>query len=400
MKAAQTKQRLPGLDVLRGLAVISVLFTHVHIASSTPVPVKQILGVLQHGGWVGVDLFFVLSGFLVSSLLFVEYERYGSLRAGRFLLRRGLKIYPAFYAMLLVTLLYGALRWRAVTPGSFIVEALFVQNYFPFIWPHTWSLAVEEHFYLLLTVGVMILAQRGRDGHLPGREAFRRIVPAYFVIAAFCMIARALTYWAATSAGKPAYFVATHLRFDELLFGVTLSYLWAFDGDRLRDFVTRHQSVLAVAVSVAVPFLFLDLNQQFTAIAGFLLLALTFGTLVLLLLVRKAPFSRLAAVIGRVGLASYSIYLWHIPWSVAVPHIMNRLGISADAWFVPLATYLIGSLIVGMTAAAVIELPVLRLRDRLLPSRTGKPVTAQAAEAVPALSPRVDAESAAVSPAT
>ncbi len=107
-------------------------------------------------GWIGVDLFFVLSGFLVSGLLFREYGRLGEVHAGRFLVRRGLRIYPAFYAFLLST----AIATGTIGTRQFVAEAAFVQNYIPGLWDHTWSLAVEEHFYFLLALVVAALVRR------------------------------------------------------------------------------------------------------------------------------------------------------------------------------------------------------------------------------------------------
>jgi peptidoglycan/LPS O-acetylase OafA/YrhL len=101
-------------------------------------------------GWIGVDLFFVLSGFLISGLLFLEYRSAGELKLARFFLRRGLKIYPAFWAMLFASVLGLVLAGKSVRGIAIAGELLFVQNYTQSIWEHTWSLAVEEHFYLLL----------------------------------------------------------------------------------------------------------------------------------------------------------------------------------------------------------------------------------------------------------
>src|SRR5262249_60135649 len=101
-------------------------------------------------GWMGVDLFFVLSGFLVSGVLFREYQRHQGLQVGRFLARRGFKIYPGFYLLLLATWAMGASAGPrgAITTPQLLREAFYLQSYVPGFWSHTWSLAVEEHFYL------------------------------------------------------------------------------------------------------------------------------------------------------------------------------------------------------------------------------------------------------------
>jgi peptidoglycan/LPS O-acetylase OafA/YrhL len=374
----RSSSRLLAIDVLRAFAVISVLFAHIIPADSTPAAIKAALAVVKGGGWIGVDLFFALSGFLVSSLLFKEYERYGAIRPGRFLIRRGLKIYPAFYAMLAVTLLYGLRGWQPVTGRSFLAEALFVQNYFPHVWGHTWTLAVEEHFYLILTAGLFFLSVRGRRKNLSGKLAFRPLVPAYFLVAGFCLAARILTYLSAAGRGEHPIYIATHLRVDELFFGVLLSYLWAFEGEKLRATVRRHRTSLTVGVAIVPPTFFLSWPDAATGTVGFLLLQLSFGTLLLLMLLRQINPSRATTFLSRTGVASYSIYLWHLPWRDAVDHITGWIHVPASAWPIPLIMYLVGSVAVGIGAAALIELPVLRIRDRLVPSRSGRPAFAAA----------------------
>src|SRR6187402_2932519 len=125
--------RLRHLDFLRGLAVILVLFRHHAFINNT-----------HNAGWIGVDLFFVLSGYLVSGLLFEEYMRTKHLRVGRFLWRRALKIYPAFWVMLLATLIVASFGFTPnISIDGLVGELFFIQNYVGNIWMHTWTLAVE-----------------------------------------------------------------------------------------------------------------------------------------------------------------------------------------------------------------------------------------------------------------
>src|ERR1700751_3039383 len=131
--------RIFQLDVLRGFAILLVMGVHV--------PAYPIWSTL--GGY-GVDLFFLLSGFLISNLLFGEYRKSGSIRFIRFLSRRALKLYPSFYLLLVLTVLYCAFGHVPFTSRQLLGEIVLTQNYIGGIWGHTWSLAVEEHFYLLL----------------------------------------------------------------------------------------------------------------------------------------------------------------------------------------------------------------------------------------------------------
>src|SRR6266571_2966218 len=152
MNSRIMNSRNPSLDVLRGIAVLLVIFRHY--------PVSKV----ALGGWIGVDLFFVLSGFLISGLLFSDLTSNGSIALRRFYIRRGLKIYPAFYFFLAGT----SLLWPVVLPHKFLLsEVFFLQSYLPHIWQHTWSLAVEEHFYFVLPLLLLALNRGKRLHYLP-----------------------------------------------------------------------------------------------------------------------------------------------------------------------------------------------------------------------------------------
>lgn len=136
-----------GLDVLRGLAVLLVLGRHGReMPADLPAGVRDFFSLWLQMGWVGVDLFFVLSGFLVSGLLMREHASYGRINALRFVVRRGFKIYPLFWCLITATALVRPVRDEPLPAGQLLAELFFVQNYFDGLWNHTWSLAVEEHF--------------------------------------------------------------------------------------------------------------------------------------------------------------------------------------------------------------------------------------------------------------
>src|SRR5882762_8858716 len=131
MSVANRPSRSVSLDLLRLVAVVLVLGRHMETY-----PLEFGKGVAfyvsrfwQNGGWTGVDLFFVLSGFLIGGLLFAEVKKTGGLRVGRFLFRRGLKIYPAFYALLFATFAFNLALHRPMRPTSVVAEILFLQNY-------------------------------------------------------------------------------------------------------------------------------------------------------------------------------------------------------------------------------------------------------------------------------
>src|SRR5258706_12209135 len=96
-----SRSRNQALDILRGIAILIVLGRHLFfLPTDLPPPADLFFRTWIRCGWAGVDLFFVLSGFLVSGLLFQEFARNGNVAVSRFLIRRGFKIYPAFYVFL------------------------------------------------------------------------------------------------------------------------------------------------------------------------------------------------------------------------------------------------------------------------------------------------------------
>jgi len=129
---APTSNRLAQLDFLRAVAIFLVIGNHSAICPpETSVILNKITAVWHRGGWTGVDLFFVLSGFLIAGLLFNEYKKRGAIDIKRFLIRRGFKIYPAFWFLILTTLAVSLLNGEAIYRSGFLSELLFVQNYHP-----------------------------------------------------------------------------------------------------------------------------------------------------------------------------------------------------------------------------------------------------------------------------
>src|SRR5690349_20309645 len=135
--------RNSALDGARALAVLLVLLHHTRVPGFA-------------GGFIGVDVFFVLSGYLITSILLREADSAGDIRIGRFLLRRALRLYPPLLLMLSAVLILGPSIWPTEQLGMpVLISALYLSDYATaFYGPlsvigHTWSLAVEEHFYLL-----------------------------------------------------------------------------------------------------------------------------------------------------------------------------------------------------------------------------------------------------------
>lgn len=348
-----TAQRSQALDTLRGIAVLLVLFRHMPIPGGLHSWLDAPLRVLQRGGWAGVDLFFVLSGYLVSGLLFSSWKNYSELRIGRFLIRRAFKIYPAFYVMLIAVLIW---RW----PGwnYALSEGLFVQNYGPAIFPHTWSLAVEEHFYLGLPLVLWLAC--GKKEH-----PFAALPVVVFGVAIVCLTLRIVTAWDSESATRANY-TPTHLRCDALFFGVLLSWLGCFHREALEAFITKHHRLLVTfGVLGVAPVFFYELGPTwFLHTVGFSVLYLAAGCWLLLALRHDLSVRLLAGI----GFYSYSIYLWHIPVQRILLDGYCRSWFPRDGWEQSMI-YFMTTIALGMLAAWLVELPFLKLRDRFFPAR-------------------------------
>jgi peptidoglycan/LPS O-acetylase OafA/YrhL len=272
--------------------------------------------------------------------------------------------------MLAVTAVVG--MWKGGTDfKELLCEALFIQNYGPNIWNHTWSLAVEEHFYLLLPLFLILLIRK----HPRSSDPFRSVVTAGILLALICPLLRlATSHWLAYS--FKTHLGATHLRLDSLFFGVVLSYLYNVRRDGW-DAICRQPPgrILAVSFLLLLPCIVLPRETHpFTRVAGLTLLYLGYGGLLIFALhpkVRAQPlqsrlFKSAGAALAWAGVFSYSIYLWHMPvirWGAPL--------IGAETTLIARSLILFAScLFVGWLMASLIELPLLGLRNRLFPSRS------------------------------
>lgn len=360
--------RLPGLDLLRALAVVWVMLFHSFLVGG--------LGPnwdwLSRYGWMGVDVFFVLSGYLIGGQLFQQLASQGRVDFAAFYWRRALRILPAFWVVLALYTLVPAVR-EAPGMEPWWVFALFVFNLcvdysaHP-AFSHAWSLCVEEHFYLLFPALAWALTRRP--------SARRTAVLALLVVAGG--IALRSVIWLQGDALDVArnWFVEdlyypTWCRLDGLLAGVLLAALRTWRPALWARWQARADAVLLVGVALLM--LAFELFSQRTG-----LLANSIGWPVLSLALACIVFAAAQPCnrIGRwripgvawVAAASYSLYLSHkIAYHLAQPWVEAHL--SGAAAF---AAY---ALVVGALGAALhhtVERPALRWRDARRSIRLGR----------------------------
>ena len=330
------------LDILRGIAILLVL--GYHFSGIT---------VLKNFGWTGVDLFFVLSGFLISGLLFSEFKKHGRINVVRFWIRRGFKIYPSFYLLMILTGVV-CLVVRGSEPRELLYECLFIQNYMPRIFPHTWSLAVEEHFYLVLPILLISMYKFSPDRKNP----FSKLPWVFFGVAVACLVMR----YAEFKMGVAVLTIhaQTHLRIDSLFVGVMLGYVRHFDPGKFT--AISRKPLWLFGILLLFPTMLSSLFGEFTNTIGMTTLYLGYGCILVWAVEKKASNFFISRGVAAIGRYSYSIYLWQglVFESIFKGHYDARFFLLGA----PLAIAL------GVLMSHWIELPSLKVRDRFFPSRS------------------------------
>jgi peptidoglycan/LPS O-acetylase OafA/YrhL len=360
------------LDVVRGLAILLALGAHFSKEPSGD-PVLDVLAWPGDTfGWAGVDLFFVLSGFLLGRLVLTEQLRTGRFDGRRFTARRLLKLWPVLYLFLAVQVLVGPER-----ESTYLWQnALHLQNYAGTSLTHLWSLAVEEHFYLALAVLFPLFARR--------RFSPRALA---VVLGGILVAALALRCWGSLEGVSEVRLQwRTHFRVDSLTAGVLLALVSVHWPERFEQ-VRRQRALLLGVLALGVAWLSrIGKDTVLGSTLGYTVTYLTAAALLLLLF--RAPWVTRArwvtAPVAFLGRYSYGIYIWHL-FAAAVA--MELAGWTPhDPEPAAVLTRYAVAIAVGVVATAVVEKPVLRLRDRLLPARDGRREPTPPAPAAPAAS--------------
>lgn len=326
----------PEVDGLRAVAVVPVILFHAGFE-------------IFSGGYVGVDVFFVISGYLITSIILAEMNE------GRFCLvnfyeRRARRILPALMLVISVCLPFA---WMWLTPGdmeyfarSVAAVAVFSSNilfwresgYFdaaaelkPLL--HTWSLAVEEQFYVLFPLLLMLTWRLGR----------RMIV---IIMAGIFLFSLGLAEWAVHNKPWAAFFLLPTRAWELLLGAFCAFYLIRYSTEEYRV-VSNVLSFAGVALIAVAVFLF----EKSTPVPGIYALVPTVGTALIILFANKGTLAyallSLKAFVG-IGLVSYSAYLWHQPLFAFARHRMLHepspelmLGLSLMALVLAYFTWLL-----------------------------------------------------------
>jgi peptidoglycan/LPS O-acetylase OafA/YrhL len=344
--------RLKQLDFLRGIAVLLVLFHHIFELSGSSLPIY--LHWIKYIGWAGVDLFFVLSGFLISGLLFKESQKRNDLDIKRFYVRRVFKILPSFYFLLLAFAmihLLVPLQIGQYSLKSFISELLFLQNYKGGVFSHTWTLSVEEHFYLFLPVFTWLIFKFGK--------------PTFFPYYVFSLIVLVIVVRNTTiNVGDPRFPFYSHNRIDSLLVGVFISYFYHYQTDSFTKRVKKSSLILSLLSMASLTyFLSFHYMSELNLRIGFDIISIAWAVLLVVLLCHYFPPNNwVLKAITSVGLYSYNIYLWHdVVNHLAFHYLFSEQR--CDYWEYVII-YLAGSVFLGVMLTKCIEEPFIHLRQK------------------------------------
>jgi peptidoglycan/LPS O-acetylase OafA/YrhL len=361
--------RVPGLDLLRALAVALVVVFHYSGNSG-----GAILTSIGRYGWMGVDLFFVLSGYLIGSQLFKPLSKNENFSVKNFFIRRILRTLPNFLAVLAIYFFLPSLREQPILPALWrfltFTQNIGLNRSATGAFSHAWSLCVEEQFYLILPLSLLLFFKRPTE----------KKVVLFLALAFFLgLILRSLIwleYLSPLQSTAPHFsslfdesiYYPTYTHLDGLLVGITLALIKTFRPGVWQKLL--NQGLAALGFSGALLALALLLNEYRWSAVGatflFPCVAFGFGALVVAALSPKIFFSYFPIPgIATLAKLSYAIYLIQklvFHWS---EKNLVDFGIQPFSYLGLLATLLLCLFGAALLYFSV-ERPFLKLRDRLL----------------------------------
>lgn len=366
---AERSERLYGLDHLRAIAILLVLLYH-YRAFKHPGWVDSI----GKFGWTGVDLFFVLSGFLISGQLFKEIGDKGSINLKTFYIKRVFRIIPAYFFTLFLYYTFPFFReredlsplWRFLT---------FTQNYGLDVisrgtFSHAWSLCIEEQFYLILPLFIMIIMPT---------KLFKYMVALMIAVIGFSIVARLMAWnefivaseTFSTDFWKLWYmkiYYPTHTRLDGLGMGVLIGYLMQYSSIFKRIVAGNGNKLFFLGI-LLLGISFWICNEQTSKTAsvfGFTLVAVSYGMILMAAISQSSFLYRLKSYsTAQLAALSYAVYLSHKGIIHMVQEFLGYLKFE-NSDNITILICLLACILGGLFYRFVIEKPFSIIKSRVL----------------------------------
>ncbi len=361
------------LDLVRAVAIILVVLFHLN-QKVFHVPNGSYLGLFFNWGWHGVDLFFVLSGFLIGGQIIEDNLEHG-FRFRKFYLKRVLRTFPPYYfyyflAVLSYSYIIGGFALRNTTIlKDVLLHLSYLNNYIEVIRRQSglyWSLAIEEQFYLLMPLLMFLVI----------RHAKRYVLPVLVVLISLGAVIRLALYEPGLSADRwwHGFYIPFHTRFDELLFGVATAYIFIVYKDRLERLSPAWKALMAAVSTLCIGTSYLYGRMgagYFNTCWQFTVTGLGFA--ILILYITTFPIERFVPVkwaFRGTARLSYTMYIYHIVILNLYLAFLSRRGIvpaaSAPAFFALLVlVYLAGLFLISGLFYTLIEMPFMRIRRKI-----------------------------------
>ena len=354
---------LPSIDSLRALAVLAVIIYHVDV-NYLP------------GGFLGVDLFFVLSGYLISSLIIKEYKKTGSLNLYNFYIRRARRLLPAVYFMITVVLVV-MVMFNGVLLKKSHLDAIFGYIYSSNWWyifhkldyfdsfgsqspfKHLWSLAIEEQFYMIFPLLFLLIngKKKTKDGSYKLNRNFLYVILGVILVS---LIAHIILF---DINNISRIYFGTDTRAFSLLVGVVGAILYPMD--KLNTKITLQEnlvysvvSLISIAALITIMIYTSEYNTWMYR-GGFLLVAILGIIIIISSGKQHTVMAKLLSFkpVVFIGKISYSLYLWHFPVLVLTTPV-SEIG-KPNIFFVVLRVIL--TFILAIISYALVETPIRKL---------------------------------------
>jgi len=371
------KEKLFGLDFLRALAIIMVLFFHTLVLFPHP----EWLSYVAKFGWIGVDLFFALSGFLIASQLFAKIVEDKKISFRDFFIKRFFRIVPAYLTVLFLYLSFPALREHG-TPAPYWKFLTFTQNLgldlrSQSAFSHAWSLCVEEQFYLFFPIILIVLVYFNAV-----RKGFIVLISLFllgFVARLYAWNVLVFPFNGTTLFGvywQEWIYYPTYARLDGLLVGISIAGIFQFK-PKIKVLLRRHGNlmlVIGVLVLIAAYIVCSDERSFSLCMYGFPLVDIGCGFLVLGAVSPSSFIYKYNSLFfSTIAMLSYSIYLIHKITIHVTQEQLFKLDIPKESNLMMLISLLM-TILAAYMLHYMIEKPFMKFRIQLLKPGLLKPV--------------------------